>query len=383
MPAEIPFYRHNLAASEARSVARTIGSRFLTTGPQGLRLEKRLAEYLGVPNAVAVSSCTSALFLSLRALGIGPGDHVLTSPMSFIASANAILHCGAEPVFVDVDADTGCIALDSLEAAITSRTRAVLPVHLYGQMVDMRRLRGMADQHGLAIVEDAAHALESARDGVRPGTLADCACFSFYATKSITSGEGGCIVTRDGQLAERLRRLRLHGMSKDAYRRYEGSYQHWDMEELGYKANMSDLQAALLLPQIPAIERRLRARERICAVYDDGFGDLPGVRLPGVLRSPRSRHARHLYTIWVDPDRRDEILHGLNERGVGVAVNFRAIHTLSYYRKRHEYRPGTFPEAERIGASTISLPLYPQLTLKEARRVVCAVRETVEEARGR
>ena len=375
---QVPFYRHHLGAAEKASVAEVIDSLFLTTGPKTLELERSVADYFGVEHCLGVTSATMALFLCLKAWDIGSGDEVITTPMTFIASSNAVLHAGAKPVFVDVEPATGNIDPARIEAAITPRTRAILPVHLYGQLCDMRAIRAIADRHGLKVVEDCAHAFESTRDGVRPAQLGDAACFSFYATKNLACGEGGAIATRDPTFFERLKLLRLHGMTKSAYDRYTGTYKHWDMVELGYKANMFDLQAALLLPQFPGIAQRLAQREMLARIYDAELSKLSGVERPIVNND--SRHARHLYTVWVAEARRDEVLNRLQESGVGVAVNFRAVHLLSYYAQLG-YRRGDFPVAERIGDRTISLPMYPNLPADDARHVAAVLGEILDDPR--
>lgn len=372
---QVPFYRHHLGSAEKALVSEVIDSLFLTTGPKTAEVERQLAAYFGVDHALGVMSATTALFLCLKAWGIAEGDEVITTPMTFIASSNTVLHCGAKPVFVDVEPDTGNMAAERLEAAITPRTKAIMPVHLYGQLCDMRAIRSIADRHGLKVVEDCAHAFESTRDGTQPAQLGDAACFSFYATKNVACGEGGAIATRDAALSEQLKLLRLHGMSKSAYDRYTGTYKHWDMVELGYKANMFDLQAALLLPQFPGIAERLARRERIAQIYDAELASIPGVERPVV--KPNSRHARHLYTVWVPAERRDEILQRLQDRGIGVAVNFRAVHLLSYYVEKFGYKRGDFPVAESIGDRTISLPMYPNLAEDDARHVASVLREVV------
>lgn len=363
----IDFYRHTLGEAELRNLAQVLDGVFLTAGPRTQEFEKRFADYLGVSQAIGMTSCTTALFLALTALGIGEGDEVIVPAMSFIATANAVIHAGGTPVFVDAELETANLDLDQVEAAITPRTKAIIPVHLYGHMVDMKRLRAIADQHGLAIVEDCAHAVESIRDGVKPGQLGDVACFSFYATKNITCGEGGAIATQREDLAEAIRVIRLHGMSKSAYDRYTATYRHYDMPVMGWKANMNDLQAALLLPQLDRIEAQLERREAICQRYERGF-DALGVDYPRVL--PGSRSARHLFTIWVEPELRDDVLQGMQEAAVGVAVNYRPIHLMSYYVNRYGFVAGSFPRAEEIGARTVTLPLYPGMSDQQVDQVV-------------
>jgi dTDP-4-amino-4,6-dideoxygalactose transaminase len=327
-----------------------------------------------------VSSCTSALFLCLKALNIGPGDEVITTPMTFIATANTILHAGATPVFVDVEPDTGNIDARKVERAITSRTRAVIPVHLYGLMADVQDLNDICQRHKLMMIEDAAHATEALRDGFRPGQLGQAACFSFYATKNLTCGEGGAIATNDPALAESVRRLRSHGMSKEAAGRYTGRYQHWDMLSLGYKANLSDIQAALLVGQLPRLEAQLARREAIASRYEAAFAELPGVGFPVVRENATS--ARHLFTIWVEPGRRDEYLSKLQEKGIGVAVNYRAVHLLSYFRSEFGFQEGDFPYAEAIGDRTLTLPLYPMMTDDQVDQVIAAVTEVATAMAG-
>jgi UDP-4-amino-4-deoxy-L-arabinose-oxoglutarate aminotransferase len=374
MTRRVEFYRHCLTEADIAAAADVMRSVFLTTGPRSAAFERAFAERLGVSNVVSMSSCTSALYLSLAALGIGPGDEVITTPLTFVATANAILYTGATPVLVDVEPHTGNIDVAQVEGAITRRTRAVIPVHLYGLMADMKALAEVCRRRGILIIEDAAHAAEAERDGLRPGQLGQAACFSFYATKNLTCGEGGAVATMDAALADTLRRLRSHGLSKEAAGRYTERYQHWDMLELGYKANLSDIQAALLLGQLPRLDAQLAQREAIAQQYEQAFADLPGVDFPRVPRGARS--ARHLFTIWVPREVRDRALAELQERGIGVAVNYRAIHLLSYYVSRFGIPRGTFPIAEQIGDRTITLPLYPAMTEEDVAQVIGAVRET-------
>jgi len=374
---KVEFYRHSLGQNEAEEVAKTLAGIFLTTGPRTRQFEQWLAGYLGVSDAVGLTSATMALFLAQKALGIGPGDEVITTPMTFIATPNSILYTGAKPVFVDCDAVTGNIDLDQIEAAITPRTKAIIPVHLYGVMVDMRALRRIADKYGLHIIEDCAHCLEGQRDGIRPGQLGDIACFSFYATKNLACGEGGAVAGNNQELLEHVRLLRSHGMNKDAINRYTSTYQHWDMVELGHKANMYDLQAALLLPQVGGIATRLERRQALCGRYEEAFSVMEGIDFPRVPAAAVS--ARHLFTIWVDPAHRDKVLAGLQQHQIGVAVNYRAVHLLSYYREHFGYRRGIYSNAERIGDATLTLPMYPALEDGQVEAVIAAVRAVLRQ----
>ena len=374
---KVEFYKHPLGEEEIAALADVIHSTFLTTGPRTRDFEAKFAGYMRAEYCVGVTSWTMGGFIALKALGIGPGDEVITTPMTFMATANIILECGATPVFVDVEPKTGNISCDAIRDAITSRTKAILPVHLYGQMCDMRRMSAIAKEHGLAIVEDCAHSVESERDGIKPGELSDMAVFSFYATKNLASGEGGAITTNDKGLYEKLMVLRQHGMNKSAADRYSARFKHYDMEMLGYKCNMFDIQAALLIPQLPRLAERLERREYVCNRYETAFRGVEGVSFPAVL--PNSVHGRHLFTIWVDPEIRDIVLSDLQDRGIGVAVNFRSINRLTYYKEHFDMPEGTFPNAERIGDSTITLPLYTKLTDAEIDYVIAQVKESVRQ----
>ena len=364
---KIEFFRHSLGPDEEQAARKALRSLVLTTGETTERFERALARYCGVRKAVGLMSCTSALHLALLAAGVKSGDEVITTPMSFVATANAIMMAGATPVFVDVEPFTGNINADLISAAITKRTAAILPVHLYGQMADMRRILQIAKRRGLAVIEDAAHALEARRDGIKPGQKSFGACFSFYATKSITSGEGGAFATQSREAAKTVRQLRLHGITSEMAQRHREGLKHYDVDRLGWKSNMSDIQAALLLPQLGRAETQWRRRKAIAAAYRRAFQKV-GIEMPR--RMPRSTHGHHLFPIWVDPYRRGRIMNQLEAAGVATTINYPPIHLFSFYRKALGYRPGDFPVAEAIGRRTISLPLYPKLTDQEVRYVI-------------
>lgn len=373
----IPFYCHDLGEPELEAVRKVLAGPILTTGEVVESFERRFADYLGRRHALAVTSCTGALHLSLLALGIGPGDEVITTPLTFIASSTAILEAGARPVFVDVEVSTGNLDASRIEAAITPRTKAILPVHLYGHMCDMVAIRKIADQHGLFVIEDAAHCVEGVRDGIRPGELGHTACFSFYATKNLTCGEGGALTTDDSALAEKLRLLRLHGMTKTAADRHREGYQHWDMTVLGWKYNMDNIHAALLLPQMDRIDQNWSKRDAVARWYESLLSDCPGLRIPETL--PQVRHARHLYPVVVPSGIRDALIQGLQREGIGCVVNYRAIHLLTYFRDTFGYRVGDFPNAESIGDRVLSLPFYPAITREQVEAVGGAVKRLVSE----
>jgi dTDP-4-amino-4,6-dideoxygalactose transaminase len=372
---KIEFFKHNIDREDIDRVVEVLNSIFLTTGSVVEEFEKGFSLYLGIPSTIGVTSCTAALHLCLLAWGIGHGDEVITTPMSFCSTSNAVIHTGATPVFVDVEEETGNINAELIESKITGKTKAIIPVHLYGQMCDMKRIRQIADKYHLVVIEDAAHCIEGSRDGVRAGHLGDASCFSFYATKNITSGEGGAIVTGNLGKADLLRMLRLHGIDASAIDRYTRKYEHWDMLVLGLKYNMDNIQAALLVGQLKRIDDLWKRRDEIYRKYEGAFAPVKGVRLMKTM--PDSRHARHLFTIQVPGKKRDSMLHALQEKGVGVAVNFRAIHLLKYYRQEFGYREGDFPVAERIGNSTISIPLYPKLKGVEIDYVIKTVKQVI------
>jgi dTDP-4-amino-4,6-dideoxygalactose transaminase len=373
---KIPFFMHDLGQAELDAVTEVLAGPILTTGEWVSRFEQRFADYLGARNAVGLTSCTGAMHLSLIALGIGPGDEVITTPMTFIATATAIMEAGARPVFVDVEPETGNLDAARVKEAITSKTRAIIPVHLYGQMCDMRRLREIADRHGLFIIEDAAHCIEGRRDGVRPAELGDVACFSFYATKNLTCGEGGAVVTKDGELAAKLRLLRLHGMNKNANDRHKEGYQHWDMIALGWKYNMDNIQAALLLPQMDRLERNWRKRQTLARYYEDRLRDILNISRPRTF--PGVEHAWHLFPVWVGNGLRDRAIEQLQASGISVMVNYRAIHLLTFFRETFGFKPGDFPIAEQIGDSTLSLPFYAGMPEEHVEVVVDALQRLEE-----
>ena len=366
---KIEFFRHNLSEEDISSANQVMRSIFLTTGPMVASFEKKFASYLGIGEAIGLTSCTGALHLALLRHGIGPGDEVITTPMTFVATSTAIIQTGAKPVFVDVCPKSGLLLPELVESAITEKTKAILPVHLYGRMVDMRGFALFAKKHRLAIIEDSAHCIEGMRGGVRPGQVSDAACFSFYPTKSMTCGEGGAIVCRSRKDADWYRSARHHGISKDASSRYTKKYEHWDMEMMGWKYNMNDIQAALLINQIDRLDTNRQRRQQLELVYREFLDGIKGLDF---LEFPENDEVsgHHLFSVllpnWCS---RDEVLHKLQEKGIGCAVNYRAVHTLAYFRKTFGYKPEDFPVASEIGNRTISLPLYPKLQNDDVRNI--------------
>jgi len=356
---KIEFYKHSIGDEEIQHVTRVLRSLFITTGDEVTEFENRLASFLELPHTVAVTSCTGAMHLALLAAGLEEGDEVITTPLTFVGTANSIIMAGGVPVFVDVERSTGNIDPDAVESAVTGKTRGILPVHVYGQMADMDRLRNIADRHGLFIVEDAAHSLESKWNGKRSGHYGDFACFSFYATKNIASGEGGAVSTKTEESYELLKKLRLHGIDRSAVDRYTKPFEQYDVTLFGWKYNMDNIHAAILLEQLKKIDRFRARRKEIYERYRTAFSEVEEIELHEI--KEKAEHAYHLFTILVDESRRNRIMLELHKRGIALSINFHPVHLFTYYRERFGYREGMFPAAEEIGVRTISLPLYPRL----------------------
>ncbi|GMT41804.1 MAG: spore coat protein [bacterium] len=373
----VEFFRHNIDSDCLTEFTSTVKNIYITTGTKTAQFEEAFARYLGSPHAVGLMSCTHALHLAYKALGIGEGDDVIVPAFTFVASITATIHAGATPVFVDVDQKTGIMDVGAAEAAITKRTKAICPVHLYGVMAPMDKFSKISKRYNLKLVEDAAHCIEGRGPAYGPGTLSDAAAFSFYATKNITCGEGGALVTPHGYVADKVRILRNHGLSKSAFERYDSTLPVYDVEEVGYKSNMTDLQAALLLPQLSKIENNRKRREKICKTYNEGFGNIPGITLPFAPRG--TKNAYHIYTIRVSPhEKRDEFVSAMIKSGVNCAINYRPISHLTLFKKRYGLRPEDHPVATSIGNSILTLPLYPALTDAEVEYVIQTLEEVVE-----
>jgi dTDP-4-amino-4,6-dideoxygalactose transaminase len=362
---------------EIAEVVDSLRSGWLSTGPKVDRFERLFREYIGAEHAKAVNSCTAGLHLCLLASGIGPGDEIITTPMTFAATANVIVHVGATPVFVDVDRATMNLDPDAVEAAVTPRTRAILPVHFAGRPCDMDRLAEIARKHDLLVIEDAAHAIEAWYHGRKVGSLGDAACFSFYVTKNLVTGEGGMITTDRVEWAESLERYALHGLSRGAWKRYsDEGFKHYEVVCPGFKYNMMDLQAALGIHQLQRIGEYLERRREIWSRYDEAFRDLP-VTVPAAEQAD-TVHARHLYTVLVDIEQlrvsRDEIQQRLHMDNIGTGIHFVALHLHPYYRETYGYVRGQYPNAEYISDRTISLPLSAKLTDGDVDDVIAAMR---------
>ncbi len=367
---KIEFFKHNITEDDIGLANQVMRSTFLTTGPMVDRFEKCFAQNLGIREAVGLTSCTAAIHLALLRHGIGPGDEVITTPMTFVATATAVLQTGATPVFVDVCPQSGLLLPETVRIAITERTKALLPVHLYGRMVDMQGFSELAQRYHLVLIEDSAHCIEGMRDGIRPGQLSQAACFSFYATKSMTCGEGGALICKSVEDAEWYRSARHHGISKNASYRYSKKYEHWDMETMGWKYNMDDIHAAILLRQIDRLNDYRKKRQSLEALYRELLINVDGLDFMEATQGEEvSGH--HLFTVLLPREvQRDEVLMKMDENGIGCAVNYRAVHTLKYFKEKFGFRPEEFPIANEMGNRTISLPLYPKLSVEEV-SIVC------------
>jgi dTDP-4-amino-4,6-dideoxygalactose transaminase len=365
-----------IGQNEIDEVLDTIKSGWLGTGPKTMQFECDFADYLGVKHCVAVSSCTAALHLSMLAAGLKRGDEVIVPAMTFCATANAVVHAGATPVFADISLPGMTIDPEDVRRKITPRTRAIVPVHFHGMPADMDALRSIADKHHLTLIDDAAHAIETRYKGRTMGNLADLTCFSFYITKNMTTVEGGMIATKNEAWADVIKVLALHGMSKDAWSRFsDAGYKHYQVVSAGFKYNMTDLQASFGIHQLRRLENNLLRRERIWAAYNDAFKGLP-IQLPSEPSSD-NRHARHLYAIRVTgntPLDRDALMAGLHRRNIGTGVHYTALHLHKYYRETFGYKEGDFPNTEAVGATTLSLPLSAKLTDDDVEDVIEAVK---------
>ncbi|CAH2030487.1 DegT/DnrJ/EryC1/StrS family aminotransferase [Trichlorobacter ammonificans] len=361
---------------EIAAVSACMQSGWLGTGPKVAQFEEEFRAYKRASHAVAVNSCTAALHLSMLVAGLKPGDEVITTPLTFCATVNAIIHAGLTPVLADVEPTTMNISPSEIERRITPRTRAILPVHFAGRPCDMDALMTIARRHKLKVIEDCAHAIETTYHGQPTGSFGDFGCFSFYVTKNIVTGEGGMVLTRNEEDAARTKMLALHGMSKDAWKRFgDEGYRHYYVQECGFKYNMMDIQAAIGLQQLKRIEEYWGMRERIWQRYNQAFAKLP-LTLPAPV-APDIRHAYHLYTVLVDQEQcgisRDQFLNAMTASNIGVGVHYLSIPEHPYYQSTYGWRPEDYPAAMRIGRQTVSLPISAKLTDQDVEDVIHAI----------
>jgi dTDP-4-amino-4,6-dideoxygalactose transaminase len=372
-----------ISEAEIEEVVAVMRSGWLGTGPRVAQFESDFARYKGLAkdHVAAVNSCTAALHVSMVAAGLEPGAEVITTPLTFCATVNAIIHAGLTPVLADVDPQTQCITPAAIEAAITPRTRAILPVHFAGRPCDMHSIMAIAKKHNLIVIEDCAHAIETKYHDQHVGTFGDFGCFSFYVTKNVITGEGGMIVGRNETHIARAKILALHGMSKDAWHRFsDKGYKHYQVVEAGFKYNMMDLQAAIGIHQLAAVEVNWLRRKAVWARYQEAFKNLP-IGLP-CEPEVDTRHAYHLYTVMIDQKRcgieRDLFLKRMNEQKIGTGVHYLSIPEHPYYGERFGWRPEHFPNAMNLGRQTVSLPLSAALTDADIDRVIGTVKAVIE-----
>ncbi len=366
---------------EIDEVVDSLKSGWLGTGPKVARFESDFQAYIGSGHAVAVNSCTAALHLGMLAAGLGPGDEVITSAMTFSATVNAIIHAGATPVLADIDPVSMNIDPSDVESRISPRTKAVVPVHFAGRPCDMDRLVDIANRNQLKLIEDCAHSIETEYRGRKTGAFGDFGCFSFYVTKNVVTGEGGMVLARGEEDAARIKTLALHGMTKDAWKRFrDEGFRHYEVVEAGFKYNMMDLQAAIGIHQLARVDASWHRRQAIWQRYLEAFSDLP-IGLPAPPEDG-TRHAYHLFTIMVDEERtgisRDAFLEAMAAQNIGVGVHYRSIPEHPYYQEQFGWRPEDYPHAMRVGRQTVSLPLSAKLTDEDVQDVINAMKRILK-----
>jgi len=361
---------------EIDEVTASMKSGWLGTGPKVHKFEEMFKEYKGSKHAMALNSCTAALHLSMLAIGIKPGDEVIVPSMTFAATANSVIHAGGIPVFADCEKDTMNIDPADIKRKITSKTKAIIPVHFAGRACKMDEIMSIARKHNIRVVEDCAHAIEAEYRGKKTGTFGELGCFSFYVTKNIVTGEGGMVITDKEEYADKIKVLGLHGMSKDAWKRFsDEGYKNYQVIYAGFKYNMMDLQAAIGIHQLPRVDKYWKRRQEIWNRYNEAFRDLP-VFIPAPIEAD-TRHSYHLYTLLLDIDNlkitRDGFLDGMTKQNIGVGVHYIALHLHPYYQKSFGYKKGDFPNSEWISKRTVSLPLSAKLTDEDVGDVIKAV----------
>jgi UDP-4-amino-4-deoxy-L-arabinose-oxoglutarate aminotransferase len=374
---QVPFYRHSLAPENSKYVAKVLETPFLTSGPIGKEVEAQLSEYFGVKHAKLVNSWTNGAVATLLALDIRPGDEVIVPAMTFIATANVVELVGAKPVFIDCDPDTLLVTPELIKSAITKKTKAVIPVHMYGQMCDIKAIKEILPKdQKISIIEDCAHTFEAKFNGDRPGKYSDVSIFSFYATKNVTCGEGGAIITNDSNLYERILQAILHGMSAGAADRFKaGQYRHWGMDHLGTKANLPDLLACFLADQIRTVDDRLKSREELAKKYE---ANLIGTKIRFPKVNSNLVHSRHLFPIGVGSSNRDKVLLILGESKIGATVNYRSVPSMKFYQDKYSFKGTEFPISQTWGEGTCSIPLFPGMTDDEQNYVIDVLLNKIE-----
>lgn len=374
----LPFTVPCVDADVLSSISECVQSGWIATGPRVQEFEAQLKDYLGAPHVIAVNTGTAGLHLGLLAAGVLPGDEVITTPMTFVSTVNSIIHCGAKPVFVDVEPDTYNIDVTKIEAAITPRTKAIMPVHFTGLPVDLDPLYELAKKHNLRVIEDGAHCIGATYKNRKVGSFGDIQMYSFHPCKNMTTGEGGAVSVHDEETANRLRVLRFHGIDKDAWDRYsKKGVQNLNVVAPGFKYNMSDLQASIGIPQLKKLDLYNQKRRDLVAFYDQALQDIPELIAPG---RPQYTHENpfHIYAVMVNQDQtkltRDQVMQRLKDYNIGTGLHYPAIHLFPYYRDTYGFKRGDFPRAERISDSIMSIPLFPHMTRDHQVRVIEALK---------
>lgn len=366
----LPFSRPSLSSEAVEEVVRCLYSGQITTGPKVKEFEKLLCEYIGVPYVITFSSATAGLHAALFALDLQPGDEIITTPMTFVATINMIIQAGGKPVFADINSDNYNIDIDQIEALITTKTKAILPVHFAGYPVDLDQVYFIAKKYSIRVIEDCAHAIGSEYKKQKIGSFGDIQVFSFHANKNITTGEGGCICVRDLQLAKRLQKLRFHGIDREAWNRFnKGGSQIYDLEEPGFKYNMMDIQAALGIHQIKQLNYFINRRKHLAFNYLKYFQNWPELQLPS-FKDYEHKHAWHLFNILIRSFDRNEFILRMQELNIGIGLHYQPVHLFKYYRKKFGFKNGDFPISEKVGKSIVSLPIFPTMTDEEQLRVI-------------
>lgn len=376
----LPFHQPSIDGEEIQEVVDTLRSGWITTGPKTKLFEKKFQEYIGCKHAIAVSSCTAGLHLALVAAGVGQGDEVITTPYTFATTGEVIIQIGAKPVFVDIEEDGFNIDVTKIPEAITPETKAIIPVHFAGEPCDMDEIMKIAQENNLFVIEDAAHAVGAEYKGKKIGNIGDVTVFSFYATKNLTTGEGGMVTTNNDELAEKIRFLSLHGISKDAWKRYTaaGSW-YYEILYAGYKYNMTDIQASLGIHQLNKLEKFLSIRQKYAQRYSSAFADVSEIKTPPV--NHHVRHAWHLYVIRLNSASlsidRKQFIEALKAENIGSSVHFIPLHLHPYYKKKYGYKQGDYPNSEQVYSRVISLPLFPKMADADIEDVIKAVKKVV------
>jgi len=377
----IPLCRPWIDESEIEAVAEVLASGWLSTGPKVAEFERHFAEYIGVKHALAVSSCTAGLHLALVAAGVTAGDEVITTPNTFTATSEAIAYTGARPVFADIDEKTLNILPEDIERKVTKATKAIMPVHIAGLPCEQESIIEIANRHNLCVIDDAAHAVSAEYKGVKVGAIADMSSFSFYATKNLTTAEGGMITTNNDSFAEKIRLIRYHGRDKDAWARQQSKKNTWyyDVIVQGYKYNMTDIQAALGLCQLAKLEKQYERRRKVVNKYNEAFKDMPQIIIPQDIRD--GKHSWHLYIIQLNLDKlnitRDEFIVQMLEESVECGVHYIPLHLHKFYQQKYGYKKGDFPSAERVYQRVVTLPLSAIMTEDDVSDVISAVKKVV------